>query len=83
LTLVNLDASSAMGPLSGQALALGYHRCAQHSGLPQRSDTDEINICNGAVARCGFRAAQDLRDRLKTEIDKWTPIIRKAGVYAD
>lgn len=24
-----------------------------------------------------------LRDRLKTEIDKWTPIIRKAGVYAD
>ena len=24
-----------------------------------------------------------LRDRLKTEIDKWTPVIRKAGVYAD
>ena len=24
-----------------------------------------------------------LRDRLTTEIDKWTPIIRKAGVYAD
>jgi hypothetical protein len=24
-----------------------------------------------------------LRDRLKAEIDKWTPVIRKAGVYAD
>jgi tripartite-type tricarboxylate transporter receptor subunit TctC len=24
-----------------------------------------------------------LRDHLKAEIDKWTPIIKKAGVYAD
>jgi len=24
-----------------------------------------------------------LRTKLKTEIDKWAPIIRKAGVYAD
>ena len=26
---------------------------------------------------------EGLRAQLKSEIDKWTPIIRKAGVYAD
>jgi hypothetical protein len=26
---------------------------------------------------------EGLRNPLKAEIDKWTPIIRKAGVYAD
>jgi tripartite-type tricarboxylate transporter receptor subunit TctC len=26
---------------------------------------------------------EGLRTHLKAEIDKWTPIIRKAGVYAD
>jgi len=26
---------------------------------------------------------ESLRTQLKSEIDKWTPIIRKSGVYAD
>jgi len=26
---------------------------------------------------------EGLRNHLKAEIDKWTPIIKKAGVYAD
>jgi tripartite-type tricarboxylate transporter receptor subunit TctC len=26
---------------------------------------------------------EGLRNHLKAEIDRWTPIIRKAGVYAD
>lgn len=38
----------------------------------------------GAEAVAANRATPDaLRKHLKAEIDKWTPIIKKAGVYAD
>jgi tripartite-type tricarboxylate transporter receptor subunit TctC len=44
----------------------------------------------GSMDRLGATVASDaqassegLRQHLKAEIDKWTPIIKKAGVYAD
>ena len=30
-----------------------------------------------------FRSRNELAAHLKAEIDKWSPIIKKAGVYAD
>ncbi len=38
----------------------------------------------GSVVVARDKATPDgLRNHLKAEIDKWTPIIRKAGVYAE
>ena len=60
---------------------------------------DETAALQAALKDPGFRDAMDklgaiivppakqtpdgLRTFLKAEIDKWTPIIRKTGVYAD
>ena len=37
----------------------------------------------GQVVAKDKATPESLRAQLKAEIDRWTPIIRKAGVYAD
>ena len=60
-----------------------------HSAVGWLSATGAIGHTAGLMADLdkyeerSQKAADSLRTLLKSEIDKWTPIIRKTGVYAD
>ena len=56
---------------------------ALQSGIQDPVFVQRMSDLGSQVVPAEKATPASLRDRLKTEIDKWTPIIRKAGVYAD
>jgi len=42
-----------------------------------------MNDLGSQVVAANKATPEGLRTQLRTEIDKWTPIIRKASVYAE
>jgi len=56
---------------------------ALQSGIQDSAFVQRMSDLGSQVVPLTKATPASLRDRLKTEIDKWTPIIRKAGVYAD
>ena len=76
-----------------------WHAMWAPKGLPKEATDKLVAALQAAIADPSFvqkrvepgsqvvskdeATTEGLRAHLKTEIDKWTPIIRKAGVYAD
>jgi tripartite-type tricarboxylate transporter receptor subunit TctC len=56
---------------------------ALRSAIDQQAFKDSMNKLGATPVGHDKASAEGLRNHLKAEIDRWTPIIRKAGVYAD
>lgn len=56
---------------------------ALQSGIQDPPFVQKMRELGGQVVPLGKATPAGLRDHLRAEIDKWTPIIRKAGVYAE
>jgi len=56
---------------------------ALQAALDDATFVQKMNDLGGQVVSRDKATPEFLRNHLKDEIDRWTPIIRKAGVYAD
>ncbi len=56
---------------------------ALQAGIQDPAFVQRMGDLGGQVVSKDNATPESLRARLKSEIDRWTPIIRKAGVYAD
>jgi len=56
---------------------------ALQAGIQDPAFVQRMGELGGQVVARDNATPESLRARLKSEIDRWTPIIRKAGVYAD
>jgi tripartite-type tricarboxylate transporter receptor subunit TctC len=56
---------------------------ALQAALDDAAFVQKMTELGGQVASRDKATPEYLRKHLKSEIDRWTPIIRKAGVYAD
>jgi tripartite-type tricarboxylate transporter receptor subunit TctC len=56
---------------------------ALRSGIEQQSFKDSMNKLGATPVGRDKASPEGLRNHLKAEIERWTPIIKKAGVYAD
>ncbi len=56
---------------------------ALQAGIQDPAFVQRMNDLGGQVVSQDKATPEGLRVRLKSEIDRWTPIIRKAGVYAE
>jgi tripartite-type tricarboxylate transporter receptor subunit TctC len=56
---------------------------ALQAGIGDAAFVAKMNELGSQVVSKDKASPEGLRTHLKSEIDKWTPIIRKAGVYAD
>ncbi|HEV8255749.1 MAG TPA: tripartite tricarboxylate transporter substrate-binding protein, partial [Casimicrobiaceae bacterium] len=56
---------------------------ALQSAIQEPAFVQRMNELGSQVVSPEKATPGSLRDRLKGEIDRWTPVIRKAGVYAD
>jgi tripartite-type tricarboxylate transporter receptor subunit TctC len=56
---------------------------ALRSAIDQQAFKDSMNKLGATPVGHDKASAEGLRNHLKAEIDRWTPIIKKAGVYAD
>jgi len=56
---------------------------ALQAGIQDPAFIQRMGELGGQVVPKASATPDSLRARLKSEIDRWTPIIRKAGVYAD
>ncbi|HEV2039738.1 MAG TPA: hypothetical protein VGT81_06795 [Casimicrobiaceae bacterium] len=70
-------------PYKGTAPAIDKLIVALQSAIQDPAFVQRMSDLGSQVVPLTKATPAGLRDRLKTEIDKWTPIIRKAGVYAD
>lgn len=53
------------------------------AGIVDPAFAERMNDLGGQVVSQDKATPEGLRVHLKSEIDRWTPIIRKAGVYAE
>jgi tripartite-type tricarboxylate transporter receptor subunit TctC len=56
---------------------------ALQAGIQDPAFVQRMSELGGQVVAKDKATPESLRSQLKSEIDRWTPIIRKAGVYAD
>ncbi|MDB5904826.1 MAG: hypothetical protein JWM26_3704 [Betaproteobacteria bacterium] len=56
---------------------------ALRSAIDQQAFKDSMTKLGASPVGHDKASAEGLRNHLKAEIDRWTPIIKKAGVYAD
>ena len=56
---------------------------ALQAGIQDPAFVQRMNELGGQVVSRDRATPEGLRTQLKAEIDRWTPIIRKAGVYAE
>jgi len=56
---------------------------ALQTGIQDQAFITRMNDLGGQVVTADKATPEGLRVHLKSEIDRWTPIIRKAGVYAE
>ena len=56
---------------------------ALQAGIQDPAFVQRMNDLGSQVVSADKATPEGLRVQLKSEIDRWTPIIRKAGVYAD
>ena len=56
---------------------------ALQAGIQDPAFVQRMNDLGGQVVAADKATPEALRSHLKAEIDRWTPIIRKAGVYAE
>jgi len=56
---------------------------ALQAALKDPAFVQRMNDLGSQVVATNKATPEGLRTHLRAEIDKWTPIIRKAGVYAD
>ncbi|MBA3777589.1 MAG: tripartite tricarboxylate transporter substrate binding protein BugD, partial [Betaproteobacteria bacterium] len=56
---------------------------ALQAALKDPAFVQRMNDLGSQVVAANKATPEGLRTQLRTEIDKWTPIIRKAGVYAE
>ena len=56
---------------------------ALQAGIQDPAFVQRMNDLGSQVVSADKATPEGLRVRLKAEIDRWTPIIRKAGIYAD
>ena len=56
---------------------------ALQAGIADAGFVQKMHDLGSVVVSKDKATPEGLRNHLKAEIDKWTPIIRKAGVYAD
>ena len=56
---------------------------ALQTGIQDPAFVQRMNDLGGQVVTSDKATPEALRSHLKAEIDRWTPIIRKAGVYAE
>ncbi|HET7097881.1 MAG TPA: tripartite tricarboxylate transporter substrate-binding protein [Casimicrobiaceae bacterium] len=56
---------------------------ALQAGIQDPAFVQRMNELGGQVVARDRATPEGLRTQLKAEIDRWTPIIRKAGVYAE
>ena len=56
---------------------------ALQAGIQDPAFVQRMNDLGSQVVNQDKATPEGLRARLKSEIDRWTPIIKKAGVYAD
>jgi tripartite-type tricarboxylate transporter receptor subunit TctC len=58
-------------------------QAALQAAIGEASFVQKMNDLGSQVVAKDKATPEGLRAQLRSEIDKWTPIIRKAGVYAD
>jgi tripartite-type tricarboxylate transporter receptor subunit TctC len=56
---------------------------ALQAGIQDPAFVQRMNDLGGQVVTADKATSEGLRAHLKSEIERWTPIIRKAGVYAE
>jgi tripartite-type tricarboxylate transporter receptor subunit TctC len=56
---------------------------ALRTAIQEASFKDSMAKLGATAVPLDKATPEALRTHLKAEIDRWTPIIRKAGVYAD
>ena len=56
---------------------------ALQAGIQDPAFVQRMTDLGGQVVSKDKATPDGLRAQLKAEIDRWTPIIRKAGVYAE
>lgn len=56
---------------------------ALQAGIQDPAFVQKMHDLGGQVVPLSKATPSGLRDHLRAEIDKWTPIIKKAGVYAE